>query len=202
MTAYRQRRRLRGRIARLDRGARATSGPPFPTPPNILLRNVYGWFARIERGTYGLTRPQPRPHWPLAARAAQPLGQPADVDRRSMVRVVPLRNSGGRAASRSACAVCPWCARRSDPPPRPRRRRPRTPRSGDRGAGHRDLRRRPVPKAYCKPRRPGRRRGRRSDCEPPSPCRKSPASARRPACAPAPNPGRPSRALLSRNVAK
>jgi len=26
-----------------------------PDLPQILLRNVYGWFERIQRGTYGLT---------------------------------------------------------------------------------------------------------------------------------------------------
>jgi hypothetical protein len=26
-----------------------------PRAPAILLRDVYGWFARIERGVYGLT---------------------------------------------------------------------------------------------------------------------------------------------------
>ena len=26
-----------------------------PEAPKILLRNVYGWFFRVERGVYGLT---------------------------------------------------------------------------------------------------------------------------------------------------
>ena len=26
-----------------------------PDAPKILLHNVYGWFARVERGVYGLT---------------------------------------------------------------------------------------------------------------------------------------------------
>jgi hypothetical protein len=27
----------------------------IPDAPKILLRNVYGWFERVERGLYGLT---------------------------------------------------------------------------------------------------------------------------------------------------
>ena len=27
----------------------------MPDAPKILLRNVYGWFVRVERGVYGLT---------------------------------------------------------------------------------------------------------------------------------------------------
>jgi hypothetical protein len=33
-----------------------------PNASSILLGNVYGWFARIERGVYGLT-PKVPPHW-------------------------------------------------------------------------------------------------------------------------------------------
>jgi hypothetical protein len=29
--------------------------PTIPDAPKILLRNVYGWFTRLERGLYGLT---------------------------------------------------------------------------------------------------------------------------------------------------
>jgi hypothetical protein len=28
----------------------------IPDAPKILLRNVYGWFFRVERGVYGLTQ--------------------------------------------------------------------------------------------------------------------------------------------------
>ena len=27
-----------------------------PDAPKILLRNVYGWFVRVDRGVYGLTQ--------------------------------------------------------------------------------------------------------------------------------------------------
>jgi len=55
MTAYRQR--------ALACAAALTHGPrrprdlkgDVPEAPAILLRNVYGWFVRVERGVYGLT---------------------------------------------------------------------------------------------------------------------------------------------------
>lgn len=55
MTAYRQQ--------ALACAALLASGPyrprdiknVVPDGPKILLANVYGWFARIERGLYGLT---------------------------------------------------------------------------------------------------------------------------------------------------
>lgn len=55
MTAYRQ--------AALRCGEALRNGPRRvrdlaalePDAPRILLRNVYGWFERIQRGTYGLT---------------------------------------------------------------------------------------------------------------------------------------------------
>ena len=39
------------------RAPRRTSGlrPIVPNAANILLRNVYGWFTRLERGVYKLT---------------------------------------------------------------------------------------------------------------------------------------------------
>jgi hypothetical protein len=55
MTAYRQ--QALACAASLSRGPRRTSDirAAIPDAPKILLRNVYGWFFRLERGTYGLT---------------------------------------------------------------------------------------------------------------------------------------------------
>ena len=55
MTAYRQQALVCA--ASLAEGPRRTSDlrPIVPNAANILLRNVYGWFTRIERGVYDLT---------------------------------------------------------------------------------------------------------------------------------------------------
>jgi hypothetical protein len=55
MTAYRQ--RSLACAASLSAGPRRTAELKsiVPDAPQILLRNVYGWFARIERGVYSLT---------------------------------------------------------------------------------------------------------------------------------------------------
>jgi len=55
MTAYRQ--RSLACAASLVAGPRATREVKVTVPdaPAILLRNVYGWFERVERGVYGLT---------------------------------------------------------------------------------------------------------------------------------------------------
>ena len=55
MTAYRQ--TALACAATLSGGPRRTSEirVAIPEAPKILLRNVYGWFDRIERGTYRLT---------------------------------------------------------------------------------------------------------------------------------------------------
>jgi hypothetical protein len=55
MTAYRQ--QALACAASLAQGPRRTSElrSLVPTAPSILLRNVYGWFTRIERGLYSLT---------------------------------------------------------------------------------------------------------------------------------------------------
>jgi hypothetical protein len=55
MTAYRQ--QALACAASLSGGPRRTSDirAAIPEAPKILLRNVYGWFFRVERGTYGLT---------------------------------------------------------------------------------------------------------------------------------------------------
>jgi hypothetical protein len=55
MTAYRQ--QALACAASLTNGPRRTSEIKIAIPdaPKILLRNVYGWFFRVERGVYGLT---------------------------------------------------------------------------------------------------------------------------------------------------
>lgn len=55
MTAYRQ--RALACAAALATGPLRPRDlkPSVPDAPKILLRNVYGWFVRIERGLYGLT---------------------------------------------------------------------------------------------------------------------------------------------------
>jgi hypothetical protein len=55
MTAYRQ--QALACAASLAEGPRRTSElrSLVPNAPSILLRNVYGWFTRIERGLYSLT---------------------------------------------------------------------------------------------------------------------------------------------------
>jgi hypothetical protein len=55
MTAYRQ--QALACAASLAEGPRRTSElrALVPNAPSILLRNVYGWFTRIERGLYSLT---------------------------------------------------------------------------------------------------------------------------------------------------
>ncbi len=56
MTAYRQRALICA--AALQAGPRTTREVKVAVPdaPTILLRNVYGWFARVERGLYALTK--------------------------------------------------------------------------------------------------------------------------------------------------
>ncbi len=56
MTAYRQRSLVCA--AALAAGPRTTRELKLAVPdaPTILLRNVYGWFARVERGVYALTK--------------------------------------------------------------------------------------------------------------------------------------------------
>ena len=56
MTAYRQRTLVCA--AALEAGPRTTRELKVAVPdaPTILLRNVYGWFVRVERGLYALTK--------------------------------------------------------------------------------------------------------------------------------------------------
>ena len=55
MTAYRQ--QALACAAALAQGAARPRDlkPALPDAPKILLRNVYGWFVRVERGTYTLS---------------------------------------------------------------------------------------------------------------------------------------------------
>jgi len=71
MTAYRQRALICA--AALEPGPRTTRELKVAVPdaPTILLRNVYGWFARVDRGLYALTN-QGRAallRWPRSAYA-------------------------------------------------------------------------------------------------------------------------------------
>jgi hypothetical protein len=71
MTAYRQRALICA--AALEAGPCTTRQlkPAVPDAPAILLRNVYGWFVRIERGLYALTKEgrAALAHWPRSAYA-------------------------------------------------------------------------------------------------------------------------------------
>src|SRR5882724_10770773 len=66
MTAYRQ--QALACAALLSEGPRRTSElrATIPDAPKTLLRNVYGWFARVERGRYALTQEGMTAlgHWP------------------------------------------------------------------------------------------------------------------------------------------
>ena len=72
MTAYRQRALICA--AALEAGPRRTRElrAGVPDAPTILLRNVYGWFVRVERGFYALTKEGKAAlaRWPKSAYAA------------------------------------------------------------------------------------------------------------------------------------
>lgn len=55
MTAYRQQALDCARALAISPGRPRDLKATAPDAPKILQRNVYGWFARIERGRYGLT---------------------------------------------------------------------------------------------------------------------------------------------------
>lgn len=80
MTAYRQ--QALACAAALADGPRRPRDlrPTVPDAPKILLRNVYGWFARAERGVYALTEAgrQALLRWPQAVPATPPAGTTAD----------------------------------------------------------------------------------------------------------------------------
>jgi len=73
MTAYRQRALICA--AALQVGPLSTRELKLAVPdaPAILLRNVYGWFLRVERGFYALTKEGKAAlaRWPKSAYAAQ-----------------------------------------------------------------------------------------------------------------------------------
>jgi hypothetical protein len=75
MTAYRQ--QALACAASLSDGPRRTSElrAAVPDASKILLRNVYGWFVRVERGVYGLTEAgtSALARWPQRG-VAQPSG--------------------------------------------------------------------------------------------------------------------------------
>ncbi len=74
MTAYRQ--QALACAASLSLGPRRTADirTAIPDAPKILLRNVYGWFLRVERGTYALTAQGTA----ALARWPQPQGEPLE----------------------------------------------------------------------------------------------------------------------------
>src|SRR5262249_8924114 len=91
MTAYRQ--QALACAASLSSGPRRTSEirTAIPEAPKILLRNVYGWFFRVERGNYALTQEGTAAlsRWPQAqAQSFCPSGPPAAVRRRGRVRTI------------------------------------------------------------------------------------------------------------------
>lgn len=53
MTAYRQQALHCASALAISPGRPRDLKPTAPDAPKILQRNVYGWFARIERGRYG-----------------------------------------------------------------------------------------------------------------------------------------------------
>ena len=73
MTAYRQ--QALACAASLASGPRRTAEirSVVPEASKILLRNVYGWFFRLERGVYGLTAEGSRAlaRWPVINAATQ-----------------------------------------------------------------------------------------------------------------------------------
>jgi hypothetical protein len=94
MTAYRQ--QALACAASLRNGPRRISEIKIAIPdaPKILLRNVYGWFFRVERGVYGLT---------LEGRLRSPVGrrQRSRCSRRLRCRLLPVLGLGERWASSS-----------------------------------------------------------------------------------------------------
>jgi hypothetical protein len=88
MTAYRQ--QALACAAALARGAARPRElkPAVPDAPKILLRNVYGWFVRVERGIYTLS------DWGRAAlvRWGEQMPSPESLPRRLDV-TAPLRHT-------------------------------------------------------------------------------------------------------------
>lgn len=81
MTAYRQ--QALACAAALADGPRRTADirATIPNAPTILLRNVYGWFTRIQRGVYALT-PEGAgalARWPQPVKAAAPFASSGHI---------------------------------------------------------------------------------------------------------------------------
>jgi hypothetical protein len=75
MTAYRQQAlKCAAALARAPARPRDLKGA-MPDAPKILLRNVYGWFVRVERGVYTLSEAGKAA---IILWKANPLGPPAD----------------------------------------------------------------------------------------------------------------------------
>jgi hypothetical protein len=76
MTAYRQQAlECAATLARAPARPRDLK-PLAPDAPKILLRNVYGWFIKVERGVYALSEAG---RAALVSWAADPPGQPANM---------------------------------------------------------------------------------------------------------------------------
>ena len=81
MTAYRQRALLCAETLRDGEASTRLLATVTPDAPGILLRNVYGWFQRVRRGTYRLSPAGsaaigPKPAAELGRRAAhEPAGE-------------------------------------------------------------------------------------------------------------------------------
>lgn len=72
MTAYRQRSLICAAALAAGPGTTRALRATVPDAPTILLRNVYGWFVRVERGLYALTKEGKAAlaRWPRSAYAA------------------------------------------------------------------------------------------------------------------------------------
>jgi hypothetical protein len=72
MTAYRQ--QALACAAKVGLGLKRPRDlkPSIPDAPKILLRNVYGWFERVDRGVYTLTEAGEAAlrRWPQSDRGA------------------------------------------------------------------------------------------------------------------------------------
>src|SRR5262249_38640682 len=97
MTAYRQ--QALACAASLSSGPRRTSEikTAIPDAPKILLRNVYGWFFRVERGKYALTQEGTAAlsRWPQAQgqsfwRFRRDLPAVRSRDHKELVRTAPM----------------------------------------------------------------------------------------------------------------
>jgi len=111
MTAYRQ--QALACAASLSAGSRRTSElkATIPDAPKTLLRNVYGWFVRVERGRYALTQegmtalgrwPQVSPSSVSACDGAAPILHGGHQSRSKQSRDDPSIKANGRNTSQRA----------------------------------------------------------------------------------------------------